>query len=225
MLAWEILDSAPVPGGPGVMRLYRRGSEFSIRVDDRELMASGVHGSEDALADLSCARIAQRENARILIGGLGMGYTLAAAVRALNDDAQILVAELVPAIAQWNQTTIGHLAGHPLSDPRVRLILGDVADTLRAESNSLDAILLDVDNGPSALSSPDNGWLYEPRGLRQAGEALRPGGILAVWSAGPDRSFTSRLSRAGFRVSQEEVRSRGAKGGRRHVIWLATRVD
>ncbi len=223
MLAWELLDSAPVPGASGVMRLYRRGHEFSIRVDDRELMASGVHGSEEALADIPCKVLAGREQVRILIGGLGMGYTLAAALRTLPKDARVTVAELVPSIVAWNRTVIGHVAGHPLSHPRVDVVIGDVGDLLRQEGVSFDGVLLDVDNGPRALSSPANGWLYSPQGLRRSWEILRPGGALAVWSAAPDQSFTSRLNQAGFRVTEHVVRARGTRGGRRHTIWLAVR--
>lgn len=223
MLPWEILDSAPVPGGPGTMRLFRRGHEFSIRVDDRELMASGVHGSEEALADISCQVLAGKKQVRLLIGGLGMGYTLAAALRTLPEDARVTVAELVPSIVEWNRTVIGHVAGHPLAHPRVDVFIGDVADLLRREGASFDGVLLDVDNGPRALSSPTNGWLYSPLGLRRTWEVLRPGGVLAVWSAAPDQSFTSRLSNAGFRVTEHVVRARGSRGGRRHTIWLAAR--
>ena len=221
--AWVIIDRASVPSGDSVVRLYRRGSQFSIRVEDRELMASGVHGSEDALAEEACRRIAARPAPRILIGGLGMGYTLAAALRHLGPEAVVVVAEIVPAVVTWNRGPLAHLAGAPLEDPRVQVIETDVALLLQKSDIPYDAILLDVDNGPKALTSAGNAWLYSPAGLDAAYAALNPDGVLAVWSAWPDRSFTSRLSRADFRVEQVPVRSRGRAGGRKHNIWLATR--
>jgi spermidine synthase len=223
--AWVIIDRATVPSGDNVVRLYRRGSEFSIRVEDRELMASGVHGSEDALAQEACRRIGPRPAPRLLIGGLGMGYTLAAALAHLGPDAQVVVSEVVPAVVTWNRGPLAHLAGSPLEDPRVQVIETDVALLLQQVSMPYDSILLDVDNGPRALTSAGNAWLYSPAGLDAAFAALTPGGVLAVWSAWPDRSFTSRLSRADFHVEQVPVRSRGQGGGRKHIIWLATKRD
>lgn len=219
--AWVILDSAKVPSDRSVVRLYKRGREFLIRVDDRELMASGVHGSEDALAQEACTRIGSRPAPRLLIGGLGMGYTLAAALRHLNPDAVVVVAEVVPAVVAWNRGPLAHLAGSPLEDPRVQVIETDVAALLRRAGSPYDAILLDVDNGPRALTCARNGWLYSPAGLDAASAALTPGGVLAVWSAWPDRSFTSRLNRAGFNIEEVSVRSRGSKGGRKHNLWMA----
>jgi len=218
---WVILDSAEVPSDRNVVRLYQRGQEFLIRVEDRELMASGVHGSEDALAQEACKRIGARPAPRLLIGGLGMGYTLAAALRHLGSDAVVVVAEVVAAVVAWNRGPLAHLAGSPLEDPRVQVIETDVAQLLRRADSPYDAILLDVDNGPRALTCASNGWLYSPAGLDAASAALTPGGVLAVWSAWQDRSFTSRLGRAGFHVEEVSVRSRGSKGGRRHNIWLA----
>ena len=223
--AWVIIDSAEVPPGRNVVRLYRRGQEFSIRVESRELMASGVHGSEDALAQEACRRVGPRPSPRLLIGGLGMGYTLAAALRHLGPDALVVVSEVVPAVVAWNRGPLAHLAGAPLEDPRVQVIETDVALLLQPASSLFDAILLDVDNGPRALTCAGNAWLYSPAGLDAASAALTPGGVLAVWSAGPDRSFTSRLGRAGFLVEQVPVRSRGASGGRKHILWLASKRD
>ena len=223
--AWVIIDSAVVPSGHNVVRLYRRGQEFSIRVESRELMASGVHGSEDALAQEACRRIGRHCAPRILIGGLGMGYTLAAALRHLGPDALVVMSEVVPAVVAWNRGPLAHLAGDPLEDPRVQVVETDVAILLRGASDPYDAILLDVDNGPRALTCAGNAWLYSPAGLEAAAAALTPGGVLAVWSAWPDRSFTSRLSRAGFLVEQVAVRSRGADGGRKHNLWLASNRD
>ena len=221
MIPWVIIDSAEVPGQDGVIRLYQRGRDFSIRIDERELMASGIHGSEDALAEEACRRLRGRLAPRLLIGGLGMGYTLAAALRVTDAEAVVEVAELMSAVVAWNRGPLSFLAGAPLEDPRVRVLETDVALPIRGASASYDAILLDVDNGPRALTSPLNAWLYAPDGLMAAMAALTPGGVLAVWSAQPDRAFTSRLERAGFKVEQLSVRARGSRGGRRYHLWLA----
>ena len=205
--------------------LYRRGDEFSIRVTRHgELMNSRVHGSEDALAALACARLAGRERRRLLIGGLGMGFTLAAALRELGPDAEVVVAELVPAVVAWNRGVLGASAGNPLHDTRVSVKEIDVARLLRSERNAFDAILLDVDNGPEGLTRNANDWLYSNAGLAAAFAALRPDGILAVWSAGGDSNFTDRLRRTGFEAEEIRVRARKSKGAR-HIIWLARRGD
>lgn len=223
MIPWELLDRAQVPGSGEELRLCRRGPEFSIRVAGCELMNSRLHGSEDALAELACARLAGRPSPRLLIGGLGMGYTTAAALQRLGADGRVVVAELVPAVVRWNQGPLAELAGRPLEDARVRVCVADVAQVLRDGRNSFDAILLDVDNGPEGLTRKDNDWLYGRAGLAAAFAALRPGGVLAVWSATANESFTGRLSQAGFTVEQVRVRARGARGGGRHTIWLAIR--
>jgi len=223
MIPWELLDKAPVPGNSKELRLYRRGREFSIRVNGCELMNSRAHGSEDALAELACARVADRPRPRVLIGGLGMGYTLASALRRLGASARVVVAELVPEVVQWNRGPLADLAGHPLQDTRVTVREVDVARILQAEHQAYDAILLDVDNGPDGLSLQSNNWLYSPAGLDAAFAALKPEGVLAVWSASPDRSFTRRLRQAGFAVDEVPVRARGQRGGGRHTIWIAVR--
>jgi spermidine synthase len=220
---WELLDSADVPQGGGTMRLMRRGRELMIHVDDRELMRNSVHGSEDALAELTCARLDDRERARILIGGLGMGFTLAAALRGLGAEAQVVVAELVPAVVRWNRGLLGDVAGQPLADSRASVHEGDVAELIRAPPAPWDAILLDVDNGPVGLTSATNDRLYAAPGLDRAFRALKPQGILAVWSAAPNRAFARRFERAGFTVESVDLRARGRRGGRRHVIWLGRR--
>lgn len=223
MKPWDLLDTAPVPGEGVELQLYRRGDDFAIRIAGRgELMSSRMHGSEDALAELTCARLTGVRQPRLLIGGLGMGFTLAAALRHLGDMAQIVVAELVPAVVAWNQGELGACAGHPLRDPRVAVHAGDVARAIKAGRQAYDAILLDVDNGPEGLTRKDNDWLYGFSGLGAAWAALRPGGVLAVWSAGPDRDFTDRLRTTGFDVDERRVRAHGGKGAR-HVIWFATR--
>ena len=221
MIPWELLESACAPEGGGELRLYQRGNEFSIRVDGRELMNSRVYSSEDALARLACERLADRRNPRVLVGGLGMGFTLAAALSDLGPKAQVIVAELVPEVVRWNRGPLGDLANHPLRDPRVTVCEIDVATVLRAERHAYDAILLDVDNGPEGITQTDNDWLYDRAGLSASSKALRPGGVLAVWSASPNRVFARRLRATGFAVEEIAVRARGYARGARHTIWLA----
>ena len=204
------------------MRLYQRATEFSIKAGNAELMNSRAHGSEDALAELGCAGLAERCAARVLVGGLGMGYTLAAALRQLGPDAELVVAELVPAVVRWNRGPLAHLAGHPLSDARVKVYEQDVGKLLRAERVGFDAILLDVDNGPEGLTRKANDWLYGFEGLDAAYAALRPAGVLSVWSAGPDSAFAQLLRKVGFAVNEARVRAHGGRGAR-HVIWTAKR--
>jgi spermidine synthase len=223
MRPWILLDSAQVSGNGGDLRLYQRGDEFSVNVAGRgELMNSRVHGSEDALAEQTCARLVEGVKPRLLIGGLGMGFTLAAALRHVGEQAQVVVAELVPAVVAWNRGPLGKQAGYPLEDPRVRVHEGDVARVLMAEQHAYNAILLDVDNGPEGLTRNENDWLYSMDGLNAAYAALCPQGVLAVWSAGPDRNFLQRLRKVGFDVDEVRVRAHGSKGAR-HIIWFATR--
>lgn len=223
MIPWELLDSAPVPGGGETLCLHRRGAEFSIRVDGNELMNSRVHGSEDALAELACARLADRPSPTVLIGGLGMGYTVAAALLRLGAQARVVVAELVPAVVVWNRGVLAGLAGHPLNDSRVSVREIDVARILQTEQQGYDAILLDVDNGPEGLTRSGNDWLYTRAGLTAAHAALKPSGVLAVWSASPEPAFSRLLRQTGFTVEEVTVRARGPQGGSRHMIWLAER--
>lgn len=223
MRPWELLDTAPVPGEGSELRLYQRGDEFSIKAGPIELMNSRVHGSEDALAEQGCRRIADRAQVRVLIGGLGMGYTLAAALLELGTDAEVVVAELVPAVIIWNRGTLAELAGNPLNDPRVTVYEGDVSKLINAQQNRFDAILLDVDNGPEGLTRKENDALYSPAGLASAAAALKSGGIFGVWSISPDHAFSSKLRKAGFAVKEIRARARGKHGGGRHMIWLAKR--
>jgi spermidine synthase len=225
MTPWVLLERAQVPGNGGELRLYGRNDEFSIKIAGRgELMNSRVHGSEDALAEHTCARLAGCPQPHLLIGGLGMGFTLAAALRHLGDQAQVVVAELVPAVVAWNRGALGEPAGHPLRDPRVSVRETDVGRLLLAGEQAYDAILLDVDNGPEGLTRKENDWLYGVDGLNAAYAALRPGGVLAVWSAGPAREFAQRLRKVGLEVEEVRVRAHGSKGAR-HIIWFATRVE
>lgn len=221
MIPWTLLDSAQVPGDGGEIRLYQRGTEYSIRVGGYELMNNRVHGSEDALASIVCERLPDRDAARMLVGGLGMGFTLAGVLKDCGPRSEVVVAELVPAVVTWNRGPLGAFAGNPLADPRVTVLERDVAEVIRAERGGFDAILLDVDNGPAGLTSQANNRLYSPSGLRAAHTALRPGGILAVWSAGPHPTFMRRLQQTGFETEEVRVRARGAAGGSRFLIWIA----
>jgi spermidine synthase len=223
MIPWRLIDTASVPGSGHTLRLYQREDEYSIRGDGFELMNSRLHGSEETLAQLACQRLADCSHPRILIGGLGMGYTLAAALKHLGANSQVVVAELLPAVVQWNYGPIGHLAGHPLTDKRVTVREIDVMMTLKLSTRGYDAIVLDVDNGPNGLTREANDWLYGHRGLMAAFMALRLGGVLAVWSSAPDPSFSQRLRQAGFEVNAVRVPARHRGGGGWHTIWLAGR--
>ena len=223
MIPWQLLDSAQVPGEGGDLRLYQRDGEFSIRVDGAELMNSRIHGSEEAMAELACARIASLPCPRVLIGGLGMGYTLAAALNRLGAESRVVVAELVPAVVAWNRGPLAALAGRPLDDRRVTVREADVAQILETEHGAYDAILLDVDNGPRALTQKGNDRLYTRTGLEASFAALRPAGVFALWSASPIRAFGRLLGKAGFAVDEERVRARGPRGGGYHTIWIARR--
>lgn len=223
MKPWELLDTAQIPGKGGKLALHRRDDEFMISiVGGGVLMNTRAHSSEDALAEIACRKIIKRAQPRVLIGGLGMGFTLSAALRLLGEDAQIVVAELVPAVVLWNQGALGEASGRPLQDKRTIVREGDVAKILRAEQQGFDAILLDVDNGPAGLTRKKNDWLYTMDGLTEAYTALRPQGLLAVWSAGSDRDFTERLRKVGFAVQKHRVRAHNNKGDL-HVVWLAQR--
>ncbi len=223
MLRWELLDTAAVPGEGGELRLYRRGDEYSIRANGFELMNSRVHGSEEELAERVCVRLSGRPTPRLLIGGLGMGFTLAAALPRLKGDARVEVVELVPAVVAWCRGPLAHVAGAALTDKRVTLHEADVRQLLHARPNYFDAIILDVDNGPAGLMRKENDWLYGRAGLRVACASLRPRGVLAVWSAAPDQAFVRRLQQVGFSVEAIPVRARRGHKGGHHLIWLATR--
>jgi spermidine synthase len=222
MIPRTLLGTALIPGTATELRLYQSGDLFSIKILGRgDLMNSRMHGSEKALAELACAKLGPAVSSHLLIGGLGMGFTLAAALAAAGPGAEVVVAELVPEVVDWNRTLIGAPAGHPLADPRATVFVGDVADVIRREPGGFDAILMDVDNGPEALVRPANDWLYGAAGLRATRAALRPRGVLAVWSASPDRAFSQRLRQAGFDVTEHTVRPHRAGKGPRHHIWIA----
>lgn len=224
MNKWEQLGVVDIPSGGGQLKLLKRGDEFSIRLSGirGELMNSRVHGSEEALAELGCARLKSVRDACVLVGGMGMGFTLAAALRAVSPSAKVVVAELIPEVVEWNRGALGDCAGKPLSDQRVDVHIGDVAELVVDKKPAFDAILLDVDNGPEGLTHSDNQWLYSLEGLRSMHEVLRPQGTLAIWSAGPDPLFLIRLKKARFQASVRSVRARPGKGSH-HTIFLATR--
>ncbi|MGI3212955.1 spermidine synthase [Roseovarius tibetensis] len=223
MLPWIHLATATAPQGD-TLRLMRRGDEFSIRIDGgNELMNSRLGGSEEALATFSLARLAGRAAPRVLIGGLGMGFTLRAAQAAAPGDARLIVSEIVPELVDWAGHHMAAVFGDCLSDPRVEIRTGDVGAAICAETGAFDAILLDVDNGPDGLTVAGNDALYSEAGLKAARRALTAGGVLAIWSAAPDQAFAKRLSRCGFDVSEQKVRAGRTKRGARHTIWIALR--
>ena len=223
MIPWIQLDSAKIPGGRQELRLKRRGREFSIMLGTNELMNSRLSGSEEALATLSAERIGGRAKARVLIGGLGMGFTLRAALGCFGADSEIVVAELVPEIIAWARGPLIPVFGTCLDDPRVKIINDDVGKVIGAGKDAYDAILLDVDNGPDGVSREQNDQLYGLAALRKSWAALRPGGVLAVWSAHPSAPFAKRLAAADFAVDEVKVRARSGGKGARHVIWLGVK--
>jgi spermidine synthase len=223
MKPWELLGQTRTPEGED-MTLMRRDTEYVILANGRPLMSSRMHGSEEALATLACAKLRTAEEPRVLVGGLGMGFTLRATLDLLPADATIVIAELVPAVVEWHRGPLGRLAGSPLKDRRVVIDVGDVGATLRGGVGHFDAVLLDVDNGPAAFTAAHNQGLYDDCGLAAARDALKPGGTLAVWSAWEDRKFEQRLRYAGFTVTVERVRARLKKGGPRHVVFLGVKA-
>jgi spermidine synthase len=224
MIPWLQIDIARVPGAEVELRLMRRGTEFSMMLGPNELMNSRLSGSEEALATLACRRLEAVKGPHLLIGGLGMGFTLRAALAVLGPKARITVAELVPAVIAWARGPMAGIFGDSLNDPRVDIREADVADVIGARASAFDAILLDVDNGPEGLIRKANDALYDPRGLKAVRRALRPGGVLAVWSSGPHPAFTRRLRDAGFDVNEVNLRATTRRSGARHVIWFATKA-
>lgn len=222
MIPWIHLDTAKVPGGTTELRLKQRGDEFSIMLGTNELMNSRLSGSEQALAELVSARIAAKTKPKLLIGGLGMGFTLRAALAHFSRDADIVVAEIVPEVIAWAHGPLATVFQGSLEDPRVQVLEADVGHLIATSKRGYDAILLDVDNGPEAISREQNNGLYDISGLKTARAALRPGGVLAVWSSGPSPEFTRRLGKAGFSVEEVRIRAGTSGRGARHMIWIAT---
>ena len=224
MIPWKQLDIAQIPNGGGDIRLIQRGAEFSIMLGPIVLMNSRLKGSEEALASMACERMAGRTQLQMLIGGLGMGFTLRAALAVLADDARVTVAELVPAVVKWARGPMAEIFGESLGDPRVKIHDGDIAPLIRASKSAWDAILLDVDNGPDGLTHAGNDRLYSAAGLASSIAALRPGGVLLIWSQGPDEKFAARMRRSGLAVEEVRVRANRKGRGERHVIWIGTKA-
>ena len=228
MREWNVLDHEQVPDDEGVIYLMERGGEYVIHVDGRELMSNRLHGSEAALAELACACLPDKRGARILVGGLGMGFTLAAALREVGPTGKVTVAELMPAVVRWNQEypSISRPAGHPLRDERVEVYTGDVAEIIEHPTTRWDAILLDVDNGPTSLTRRTNGWLYTKRGVGCAWNALNARGVLAIWAIADDPRLTRQLRKAGFEVNVHFFTEHDRPtydGTGTHVVWVAQR--
>jgi spermidine synthase len=223
MIPWLQIDTARVPGSEVELRLMRRGDDFSMMLGANELMSNRLSGSEEALATLTCRRIQAVPRPQLMIGGLGMGFTLRAALAVLGPEARIVVAELVPAVILWARGPLAHLFGASLDDPRASIREADAVDVIKSQASAFDAILLDVDNGPEGLIRKANDALYDSGGLRAIHRALRPRGVLAVWSSGPNPAFSTRLRNAGFEVDEVNVRATTKRKGARHVIWFGTR--
>ena len=222
MIPRELIGEAEVPGG-APLRLFRRGSDFMIVLERNELMSTRMHGSEVALGTMACDRLAGHKAPHLLIGGYGMGYTLRAVLGQLGPTARVTVVELVPGIIAWARGPMAAVTAGCLDDPRVTVTVGDVGASMAQSTAQFDAILLDVDNGPDGLTRAANDGLYSPQGLANAKQALRPGGILAVWSAAPDTAFGRQLERGGFSVETVKVRARETGKGATHIIWFATK--
>lgn len=225
MIPWTLLGTANIPNNGGELRLTQRENDFSIHLKGvrGELMSSRKHSSELALAELGCAHIQGVENTRVLVGGLGMGFTLAAALKATALSAQVVVAELVPEVVEWNKGPLGDCAGRPLDDNRVQVHMGDVAELFKTGQASYNAVLLDVDNGPEGFTHADNNDLYSIESLQTIRDTLHPGGVLAIWSAWEDEKFIKQLKKAGFKVKAKTVRAHKGKGSR-HTIYLARKI-
>jgi len=216
---WELLGETRTPDGT-LLSLTRRDTELVILAGGKILMSSRMHGSEEAMAEMALKQLRTASAPSVLVGGLGMGFTLRAALDLLPPDASVVVAELIQAVVDWNRGPLGPLARNPLQDTRVRVETGDVIGTLRTSTGRFDAVLLDVDNGPDAFTESSNASIYNDRGIASIRSALKPGGVVAVWSAWEDRRFEQRLKWAGFKVEVQRVRARLKKGGPRHTIFL-----
>lgn len=219
MIPWVHIDTAKVPDGYE-LKLMQRGTEFSIMAGQISLMNNRLTGSEIELARLACERLRGRKNVRMLIGGYGMGFTLRTALAELGPDATVVVSELVPEVIKWARGPMAETTAGCLDDPRVEIRQTDVHSVIASSRGSFDAMLLDVDNGPDGLSRDANDRLYTLRGLHAQRQALRPKGILAIWSASPNKEFAGRLAQTGMAVEEVMVRAHKGKGAR-HIVWLA----
>ena len=225
MLPTKLLGTAQIPNNGGELRLLQRGNEFFINLKGAGgvLMTSRVNDSEIALAELGCKHIYDKESSTVLVGGMGMGFTLAAALTMTSKSSKVVVAELVPEVIEWNKGPLGECAGWPLNDNRVVVKIGDVAELFKAQQATYDSVLLDVDNGPESFTHSDNNKLYSSQSLQSIQRSLKPGGVLAIWSAWHDHKFTTQLKKARFKVETKIVRAHKGKGSR-HTIYLATKI-
>jgi len=222
MRHWTQLDKAPIPGSQKTLTLFKSKDDFHIKVDGGvELMSTRKHGSEDALGALPCKRLMSAESAQVLVGGLGMGFTLAAVLANVGNDARVTVAELISKVVEWNRGPLGEFSGYPVMDPRCDVQVVDVCELIKDHQDVYDVIALDVDNGPEGLTKSGNSWLYSVAGIQSACMALRPGGVLAYWSASEDSTFRSRLQKCGLTADEVRVFAHGKKGAK-HTIWLAS---
>lgn len=236
VLSRELIATATVPESQGPraqcdeirpgdeFRLYRHGDDFQIFVNNYELMTSRGSASEERLAELACEKIAGRAAPRVVVGGLGMGFTLRATLDRVGPDAQVTVCELVPEVVEWNRGVLAHLAGRPLDDPRVEVVIGDISRTLRANPGAFDAVITDIDNGPRSKTGPGDGWLYSKVGLSTLAKSIKPGGVVSIWGAGAAKFFSTNLEAAGFQVEEIRTGSHGPKKGARIVIWVGQRI-
>ncbi len=225
MTTWTLLDTANIPNNNDELRLFQRADDFSIHLKGvrGELMNSRMHCSELALAELGCAHIQGMGNTKVLVGGMGMGFTLGAALKATSISSQVIVAELVPEVIEWNKGSLGECAGRPLDDNRVQVHLGDVAELFKINEATYDAVLLDVDNGPEGFTQSENNDLYSIKSLQAIRQTLHPDGVLAIWSAWHDPKFTLQLKKTGFKVKTKTVRAHKCKGSS-HTIYLAKKI-
>ena len=223
MIPRILIDKVETPGGGKELHLYQHDKDFIITAGNFELMNSRAHASEEELAKLAMIKITGQANPRVLIGGLGMGFTLRAALNSLPQTAEVVVAEIVPAVVKWNQGLLAGLAGNPLADKRVKIYEGDAAELIKTGKNGYDAIVLDVDNGPEGLVLESNDWFYGFKGLNVILGALRAKGVLGIWSASMDEQLTYRLKNAGFLVEEIRVRSRPGGKGRHHHLWISVK--
>ncbi len=221
MRHWTQLGTAPIPGSDKCLMLFKSKDDFHIKLEGGiELMSTRRHGSEDALGTLPCSRLQSTNNARVLIGGLGMGFTLAAVLASTGENARVTVAELIPEVVEWNRGPLGEISGYPVNDSRCDIQVTDVCDLIKYHHDTYNVIALDVDNGPEGLTHTDNNWLYNETGILAARKALRADGVIAYWSASVDNAFSSRLKKCGLKVEEVRVFAHGNKGTR-HTIWLA----
>jgi len=222
LIPWELLDTVKVPISGEILTLNKRGHEYVIKVDGSVLMDSRLHASEDALAELAIRKISSVRKPCVLVGGLGMGHTLAAALKVLGPEAKVEVSEIMPAVVEWNRGPLSHLAGHPLIDPRVAVLMEDIAKVLKTHPSAYDAVLQDVDNGPEGLTLAANAWLYSEAGIKTAMSSLRPRGVLALWSAKPNKEFVRNLRKWGYSVEEVAARGRTLHRGPHYVVWLVS---